>query len=175
MTVAVDVRDLVGHPGSHRTVHVSEPIAGLATELASVPPDRPVEAHLLMERVVEGVLASGPITGVITYACARCLESFDAEFVVEVRELFAAEPDLSEEGEGYRMDEGFVDVEPLIRDAVVTQMPFAPLCRPDCRGLCSRCGADLNLGDCACPPETDHRWEALTAVRFDLDVTAGKE
>ncbi|HJP65888.1 MAG TPA: DUF177 domain-containing protein, partial [Actinomycetota bacterium] len=69
MSVSVDVRDLIGKPGCHRTVHLSEPIAGLATELATVPVDRPVEADLLMESVVEGVLASGPVTGVITYAC----------------------------------------------------------------------------------------------------------
>jgi uncharacterized protein len=175
VTVAVDVRDLIGHPGSHRTVHLSQAIAGLATALAAVPEDHPVEADLLMESVVEGVLASGPVRGVIAYACARCLKPFEGGFAVEVQELFAAEAEQEDDGDGYRMDEGFVDVEPLIRDAVVTSMPFAPLCRPDCLGLCSRCGGDLNLGECACPPEADSRWEALSIVRFDIDVTPGEE
>ncbi len=56
----------------------------------------------------------------------------------------------------------------MIRDAVVTSLPFAPLCRADCAGLCARCGADLNLEPCVCPPQTDVRWAALAEVRFDL-------
>jgi uncharacterized protein len=165
MTVEVDVRDLVGRPGSHRTVHLVQPIAGLQTELASVPVDRPVEAELLLESVVEGVLASGPVAGVMAFACARCLKSFEGSFRVEVQEMFAADPPPEEDQ--YRLQEGVVDVEPLIRDAVVTSMPFAPLCRPDCLGLCARCGGDLNLDECSCPPEMDSRWEALSGIRFD--------
>ena len=165
MSVEVDVRDLVSRPGASRTVHVAEPIVGLATELARVPTDRPVEVDLLMESVVEGVLASGPVGGVMAFSCARCLKPFEGGFRVEVQELFAASPEADEVE--YRIEEGFVDLEPLIRDAVVTSMPFAPLCRPDCLGLCARCGGDLNLGECSCPPETDARWDALSQVRFE--------
>jgi uncharacterized protein len=165
VSVEVDVRDLVARPGSSRTIHVEESIGGLQTELARVPAERPIEADLLMESVVEGILASGPVEGVMTYACARCLKPFEGGFRVEVQELFAGAPEGEDE---YRIAEGHVDLEPLIRDAVVTSMPFAPLCRPDCLGLCARCGGDLNLGECACPPETDARWEALSQVRFDV-------
>jgi uncharacterized protein len=172
MSVEVDVKDLVGRPGSHRTVHLVEPIAGLQTELAMVPPDRPLRVELLMESVVEGVLASGPVAGVMTFSCARCLKPFEGGFEVEVQELFTADADPAEDQ--YPMQEGFVDLEPLIRDAVVSSMPFAPLCRPDCLGLCARCGGDLNLGECACPPESDSRWEALSAIRFDhVDLADG--
>jgi uncharacterized protein len=169
VTVEVDVRDLVDRPGSHRTVHVEEPIDGLETELARVPPDRPVEADLLMESVVEGILASGPVSGTVRYSCARCLKPFNGAFQVEVQELFAREV-RSEEDE-YPLGEGVVDVEPLIRDVVVTAMPFAPLCRPDCAGLCSRCGSDLNDGPCSCSPEQDARWSALSEIRFDVEAS----
>jgi uncharacterized protein len=167
VTVEVDVRDLVDRPGSYRTVHVEESIEGLETELARVPPDRPVEAELLMESVVEGILASGPVTGTVRYSCARCLQPFDATFQMEVQELFAREATASEDE--YPLREGIVDVEPLLRDVVVTAMPFAPLCRPDCLGLCSRCGSDLNAGPCSCGPETDVRWSVLSKIRFDYD------
>ena len=164
MSVEVDVRDLVDRPGSSRRVHVEERLGGLQTELARVDTERPIEVDLLMESVVEGILASGPVEAVVALSCARCLKPFEDGFRVEVQELFAGGGAADED---YRIDEGIVDLEPLIRDAVVTSLPFAPLCRPDCLGLCSRCGGDLNLGECSCPPETDARWEALSQIRVE--------
>jgi uncharacterized protein len=50
----------------------------------------------------------------------------------------------------------------MIRDVVGVELPFAPVCRPDCRGLCGRCGGDLNLGECTCSePDIDPRWAGL--------------
>jgi uncharacterized protein len=170
MSVAVDVRDLLGHPGSSRSVRVAESVEGLSTELARVPRDAPVEAELLMESVVEGILASGPVVGPLELTCARCLKPFDSGFRVEVRELFSPAAAVAEEE--YPVEEGFVDLEPLIRDNVVPSLPFAPLCREDCLGLCPRCGGDRNLGECTCSePVADPRWSAL----LDLSVPEGEE
>ena len=59
-----------------------------------------------------------------------------------------------------------VDADALAREVLVLGLPLAPLCRPDCAGLCQTCGADLNLGDCGCPPvDADPRWAALDALR----------
>jgi len=163
VSVAVDVRDLLGHPGSHRAVRVAEAVPGLATDLARVPEDQPVEADLVMESVVEGILASGPVEATMALTCARCLKTFDAGFRVEVQELFV--PGARPEDDEYPVEEGFVDLEPLIRDNVLLAMPFAPLCKPECLGLCPRCGGDRNLGECACTePEADARWAALEAL-----------
>ncbi len=164
MTVPVDVRDLLGHPGASRTVHVSEPVSGLATEVASVPEDRPVAAELLFESVVEGLLVTGPLEGTMVLLCARCLKPLESAFHIDVQELFA--PGVVPEDDEYPVVEGFVDLEPMIRDAVLLSMPFAPLCRPDCLGLCERCGGDRNLGECRCPPEVDSRWAALVELRL---------
>ncbi len=165
VAVSVDVRDLLGRPGESRRVRVEEPVEGLATELVRVPEDAPVEASLLMESVVEGVLASGAIEGLWTITCARCLKPFETRFRVDARELFApgVTPDTED---GYPIEEGFVDLEPMIRDNVVPAMPYAPLCREDCLGLCPRCGGDRNLGECSCPEETDSRWAALSGLEL---------
>jgi uncharacterized protein len=162
VTVAVDVRDLLRHPGSHRVVRLEEAVAGLATDLARIPEERPVEADLVMESVVEGILASGPVEATMALTCARCLKAFDAGFRVEVRELFV--PGARPEDDEYPVVEGFVDLEPLIRDNVLPAMPFAPLCRPDCLGLCPRCGGDRNLGECTCSGQVDPRWSALSGL-----------
>jgi DUF177 domain-containing protein len=167
MSVEIDVRDLVGHPGASRTVRVRPPLEGLVTELARVPEDSPVDADLLMESVVEGILASGALSGVMALSCARCLRPFQEEFRVDVRELFA--PGAAPEGDDYSLDEGFLDLEPLIRDAVVLAMPFAPLCRADCLGLCPRCGGDRNAGECTCAEEFDPRWGRLSGLQFRME------
>jgi DUF177 domain-containing protein len=173
LTLDVDVRDLLGHPGSHRTVRVEEPVEGLRTELAHVPEDAPVAAELLMESVVEGILASGPVAGTMRLTCARCLKPFDASFQIEVRELFT--PAASEGDEEYPVQEGFVDLTPMIRDNVVPVMPFAPLCRQDCLGLCPRCGGDRNLGECSCSEPVDERWSALADLDLRLEEEEGEE
>jgi uncharacterized protein len=165
MTVEVDVRDLVGRPGASRTVEVAEPVDGLGTELAFVPEDRPVSASLLMESVVEGMLATGPLSGVMVVRCARCLTSSERPFRVETQEMFTPGPDPTDDE--YPLVDGFVDLEPMIRDAVLLAMPMAPLCRPDCLGLCPRCGGDRNLGECSCEPDVDARWAPLSALRID--------
>jgi uncharacterized protein len=49
----------------------------------------------------------------------------------------------------------------MVRDAVLLDVPFAPLCRPECLGLCERCGGDRNLGECSCVETVDPRWADL--------------
>lgn len=163
--VLLDVRDLLEDPGSARRVTLEERFEGLGTELARVPGEEPVRMEVVLEAVIDGVEVSGPVSGRIDYRCARCLRPFDREFRVEVRERFS--PGASEEADEYPIIEGHIDLEPMVRDTLVLGMPFSPLCRPDCLGLCERCGGDRNLGECACGPETDPRWATLDELQFD--------
>ncbi|MGQ0670711.1 MAG: YceD family protein [Actinomycetota bacterium] len=158
---AIDVRHLLSHPGSVRTVRIDESVEGLHMELADVPEDSPVTGELLLESLVEGILVSGRLSGPMRMRCARCVTEFDREFEVEVSERFARDPDP--EGDDYALDpDALLDPEPMVRDAVLLSMPFAPLCRPECEGLCERCGGDRNLGECTClEPPADPRWAGL--------------
>jgi uncharacterized protein len=165
MTTVIDVRDLMASPGASRAVRLDEAIGDLATQLAAVPEDRPIGADLLLESVVDGIVVSGPVCGVMRLSCARCLKPFDQGFELQVEELYADGAEL--EDDEYPVVEGRIDLEPMIRDVVVLAMPFAPLCRPDCLGLCSRCGGDLNLGECTCPPDVDARWAPLSDLQLD--------
>jgi uncharacterized protein len=167
MTLTIDVRDLAGDPGTTRTIEVAEAIPGLSTELARVPEDRIVAARLVLESLVEGILASGPVDATVSLTCARCLSAFESAIRVDVQEVFA--PGASLEDDEYPLIDGMIDLGPMIRDAVVLAMPFAPLCKVDCLGLCPRCGADRNEGECSCSPEVDARWAPL----MDLDRIAG--
>ncbi|HEV8571809.1 MAG TPA: YceD family protein [Actinomycetota bacterium] len=157
---AVDVRDLLDSPGSSRQLHLAERFEDLETELGEASPEVPLRIDVLLESVLEGILVSGPLSGRIDYRCARCLTPFSGDFRVEVTELFAREPTADDDD--YPVREGAIDLEPMVRDAVLLAMPFSPLCREDCQGLCERCGGDRNVGECTCPPPADPRWEPLS-------------
>ena len=159
---AIDVRDLLESPGSSRTVHVEEPVPGLRTELADVPEDTPIAADLTLESVVEGIFVRGSLEGRFAMRCARCLKPFERDFDVEMTELVAREPGPDDD---YALESDLtLDPEPIVRDAVVLEMPFSPLCRPDCLGLCEICGGDRNLGECPGHARSDPRWSALDAL-----------
>ena len=161
----VDVHDLLHKPGASRKWRRAETLASLSTEMASVPERAPVTIDVLLESVVEGILATGSLSGQMSFRCARCLKDFEGDFDVRVRELFTHAP--HEDGDDYPITEGVIDLEPCVRDALVLSMPFSPLCRDDCLGLCSRCGGDRNIGECACGPEVDARWAALSSLQLD--------
>jgi uncharacterized protein len=69
------------------------------------------------------------------------------------------------EDELYPIVDDTIDLGPLVRDAIVLELPMAPLCREDCRGLCPQCGADRNEGDCSCAAPKDPRWANLDVLR----------
>jgi uncharacterized protein len=73
------------------------------------------------------------------------------------------EADLDEDT--YPLEGDQLDLRPLVRDALLLELPLAPLCQPDCLGLCPRCGADLNTGPCSCVPDRDPRWGALDVLQ----------
>ena len=168
MIESIDVRDLLGQPGASREVHVRGTLEDLGTELAGVPADRPLEADLLLESIVEGILVSGRVRATMQLRCARCLKDFEAPLDVEVSELYVTAPDP--DGDQYPLDpEGSLEPEQMVRDTVGVELPFSPLHSPDCLGLCPVCGGDRNLGECPGDhPQTDTRWAGLDAVLDQL-------
>lgn len=169
----VDIADLYRRPGASRQVEFDVPPSS-TLEFPLVEVDRPVHVAVMLESLVDGVLARGNVTTDAEVSCARCLEPLRVELRTDVVELFAdparVEPD-DEVEEGYEIlttsSHPQIDVDMLIRDALVESMPVRPLCRPDCQGLCAQCGARLDDGDCGCAEEpVDDRWAALR----DLDL-----
>ena len=158
----IDVRELLGQPGSSRPEHVRGSIEGLGSEVATLKPGAPVEGDLLLESVVEGILVTGTLRGTFALRCARCLKEFERPISIQVEELFALSPEPDDE-EVYALDDGgWLDPEQLARDAIGLELPFSPLHSPECRGLCPVCGGDRNLGECPGDhPEIDPRWADL--------------
>jgi uncharacterized protein len=122
---------------------------------------------LRLESVVEGVLATGRVSGSLVAECVRCLDPVEVEVDADFQELFYYDlDDLStqEREEAVAVVEELLDVEALVRDALVLELPLQPLCEPDCPGLCSECGAALAEDPDHHHDAVDPRWAALGAL-----------
>jgi uncharacterized protein len=153
---------MLRRPGAQREAHVLAPLRDLRGPGATVPPDDPIALDLTLERVSEGIVVRGNVRGRWQADCSRCLTPVGGGVAVHVDELFERHP-LA--GETYLLDDDVVDLEPLVRDALLLELPSAPLCRPECAGLCAVCGTDHNVASCTCDTsEPDPRWAALRSL-----------
>ncbi len=144
--------------------------ADMGTEVIAIPEDAEIELKLRLEAVMEGVLVSGTVTGVAVGECIRCLDEVRLPVEAQFSELFSYPENrvAEDEDEDVRsVEDDLIDLEPTLRDAVVLTLPFQPVCREDCPGLCSECGAKL-ADDPAHTHETaDPRWAALQGILAD--------
>ncbi|MCW2793016.1 MAG: hypothetical protein JWO76_2114 [Nocardioides sp.] len=138
-----------------------------------VPEGSPVELDLRLEAVMEGVLVTGSATAGLVGECVRCLEPIKDEMSARFQELFVYDDhdhDPDEDDETSQLEKDLLDLEPVLRDAVVLALPFQPLCQEDCPGLCVECGARLaDDPDHGHDAAIDPRWAGLTKLVQDED------
>jgi uncharacterized protein len=150
----------------------AEAPAELGIEILGVPEGSPVDFDLRLEAVMEGVLVTGSADADLEGECARCLEPIEDTVHVDLQELFVYdESEADEEEEDVsRLQDDLIDLEPLLRNAVVLALPFQPLCSDDCPGLCVECGARLaDDPDHRHDDPIDPRWSALTGLAATED------
>lgn len=178
----ISTHDLGRAPGATRMIERTIPAPeDLATAVMSVRPGTELALDARLESVMDGVLVTGLVRAATHAECVRCLRDVDEDLAVDVSDMYfypgareAALAEGDEEAEDMRELEGeLLDLEPLLRDAVVTAMPFQPLCRPDCPGLCPGCGERLD----DLPADHEHvdidpRWAALAGL---ADAAAGDD
>ena len=146
-----------------QVTRVVEAPEGIGIDMIGVPPGSPISLDLSVESVVEGVLVTGTAEVRLEGQCARCLEAIADVTEIDLQDLFCHPDKELDDPEASRIEEELIDLEPLLRDAVVLDLPFTPLCRPACAGLCPSCGANLNRDpDHGHAEATDPRWDGLT-------------
>jgi uncharacterized protein len=132
---------------------------------SDVPATAEVAVALRIESYSGGLRARGTVQAPWRGVCRRCSTSIDGELSVPVSERFVA--GAVDEDDAYDFDGAVVDLLAMVHDAVLLELPIAPLCSRACRGLCPQCGVDLNETTCECSGEPDPRWATLNALRFD--------
>jgi len=107
-----------------------------------------LKGTITLSRTLNGVRSLGEISATTTLECGRCLDSFRQNLKSEFEEIFTfAHRPLSED-EAIIPEDLNIDFEPVIREYLMLEIPYSPVCRPDCNGLCSVCGQNLNEINC---------------------------
>ncbi len=166
-----NVAQLLKEPlGATRNGRVDTLIAGLVPELL----ERNATGHLCgdvrLMHTIDGVLVQGNARAEVLLDCVRCLEPVSVPLEIAVEETFVPTLDIltgqlirpEEEDQALWIDEHHIlDLGEVLRQDVLVALPLHVVCRPDCRGLCSTCGKNLNDGPCDCEVDNDPRWTAL--------------
>ena len=168
VVLRVDLRALAAG-----AVETRRDIAPTDPELADL------EFHLSDRVRVSGrLMESGPgsyywdarLQTTVTVPCRRCLEPVEVKIDEKVRVLFAEEETADPSTYVIPDYAGELELGEAIREELILAAPEFVLCREDCRGLCARCGKNLNTGPCDCRPEPDPRWLALEVLKARPDT-----
>jgi uncharacterized protein len=166
----VSVVDLVHRPGEMREKVIDVTVADeMGNAVIGVRKGAKLHIDARLESLHDGILASGDVRALAQGECVRCLTDIDLPVEVEFAEVFAYSFD---EAFDYTVQDDSLDLEPLVRDAVVLSLPFQPVCQEDCLGLCPECGVRLldNPGHEHEAP-LDPRWAALVGLDQLGDAT----
>ena len=167
----IDVSDIVENPGASKELHVSKVLSFEGLDTVG-----PVQVDLRLVSAGKGELSvTGRVQAKVSLTCSRCAGEYVQPLEVDIEERFVPQSSLPSQDQaeedvdfedlcvfGYENSE--LDTGAMVRENLLASLPYRPLCRPDCRGVCPQCGQNLNEGACKCgeaEPEVDPRWSAL--------------
>ena len=168
--LVVSVTNLMHRPGTMETLTEVVPApADLGNALIGGEEGSDIALEIRMESVVDGILVTGSVVVDVHGECSLCLDPIDYEMSANIQELFVFEKAPAggpedEVDEQYAVEDDSIDLEPALRDAVILQLPFQPVCRDTCQGLCADCGARLEDDPGHHHEVLDPRWSALQGL-----------
>ncbi|MGH9389102.1 MAG: YceD family protein [Vicinamibacteria bacterium] len=173
------VENLGEEPTAHRLVEGSDWFSrlGLGADANRVTYQSPIQFDLLLSRSDRDVHVRGTVGGKVEIACSRCLTPHGYPFSADFQALLVPESSSPAAKEREQDRDSLevtvysgpeVDLDTLLREQVLLALPVKPLCRPECRGLCPRCGTNLNELQCPCEsPRERSSFEALRKLTLD--------
>ena len=162
----LDLRDIIHVPEASKPFRFQLDLSDLefyGKHLIS----RPVQVEGSVTNHAGALVLEGTASSLLDLACDRCGKEFSREKVVELNCLMAHELEDEEHDEIYLLEGNEADLGEVAGTAFILAMDTKNLCSDDCKGLCAKCGADLNNGPCGCRPEVDPRLAALAQLLDD--------
>lgn len=158
----VNIAALRHAPGTALRIALSGPVPSLAMPEAAILAGTMASVTGTLEWASGGLLATLDVSAPFVGECRRCLQPASGTVQAGTRELFSEDAAAVDEGLAYPLRGDVVELLPLVRDALLLELPIAPLCKQDCEGLCPQCGRDRNVEPCGCRVEVlDARWATL--------------
>jgi uncharacterized protein len=158
--------------GSTLRVNLSAPLdhallAPATPADSRVPEEVQAQCDILLESYAGGIMATGTVQVPWTGVCRRCTEPVEGILDISFKERYCDPPARGEpeDEEAYPIVEDAIDLAPMVHEAILAELPLAPLCREDCLGLCTHCGIDRNQETCGCVAPRDPRWASLDVLR----------
>ncbi|WP_298048825.1 DUF177 domain-containing protein [uncultured Bifidobacterium sp.] len=190
---AVSVAQVASRPGQSKEIDETFPApSGIGDEIVGVDEGADVSVTGSFDSIVDGLVLTARINAPVHAECTRCLKPIKRDWTVNVTSFFPYEDASTNSNGKSKNDEvdiiagedesedtypllgggAWADLEALLRDTLVEELPLQPLCKPDCKGLCSQCGVDLNEHPDHHHDVTDIRFAALEGLKAKLE---GKE
>lgn len=162
----IPVHELMHRPGAMRELELDlvapEQLGAGAVTVAE---GAALQLDVRLEGLHDGILVTGEVAAAASGECVRCLDPVELELEVEFQELFAYSPD---EAFDFQVQDDHVNLEPVVRDAVVLTLPFQPVCREDCPGLDPETGEKrVVLPEGPASERVDPRWAALEGFQTE--------
>ncbi len=160
----LNVAELLRRPGTGKDIRLESSTGELEVSDERVV-DGPVAIDLHVDALTDGIVVNGTVSATWQGVCRRCLAEVGGPLVIPVQELYQT---VVTDPDAFPIVQEQLDLEPMVREALLLDAPSAPLCRDDCAGICPVCGVDRNTVRCACEVSvTDDRWAALDALKPD--------
>ncbi|NMM98948.1 YceD family protein [Bifidobacterium olomucense] len=194
---AISVAQVASRAGQSKQIDADFPApSGIGDTIVGIQEGAPVHVRGQFDSIVDGLVFTGRLVAPFVSECTRCLKPIDEDWPVDVTVFFPYES-AADSGRGKRGDAAneeidivagedeaedtypllergaFADIEAMIRDALVESLPLQPLCKPDCKGLCSQCGVDLNEEPDHHHDVTDLRFASLAGLKAQLEAEQG--
>lgn len=163
----INATELLRRPGLRRDIETSVTLAVLEVDDDRLRGD--VHMVVVAESTLDHIDVRGTLRVAWVDACARCLRPLSDTIEIAVVDRYSSpDPDglRPVDPEAFPIENGQLDLAPMVREELLLGVPDAPVCRDDCPGLCPVCGVDLQTGACDCETTVrDDRWAALDALR----------
>ena len=159
----LDLRSIINVPDAKKSFQFQVDLSDLEF-YGRCPITQPVLAEGSVTNHAGALVLEGTARSVLDLACDRCGKEFSREKVVPLDSLVAQDLEDDENDEIILLEGGELDMDEVVTTAFVLAMDTKNLCSDDCKGLCAKCGADLNLGSCRCKPDVDPRLAALAQL-----------
>ncbi|MCX6541809.1 MAG: DUF177 domain-containing protein [Actinobacteria bacterium] len=163
----VNAAELLRRPGTERVISIPIGAVDLGLSDSRFTADEVIDVELRLESLTDGIVVVGTISVPWHGQCRRCLRDLAEVAISEVDELYQTQVTNTE---AFEIVDNQLDLLPMVREFALLDAPLAPLCQPDCAGMCPICGIDFNHKQCSCvPAPVESQWAVLDQLKAQLD------